>query len=55
MSTLSPLACDQTGRLPPKTDGSYFIYHDFVHFGKQHSRQIAVLPSVVLSQQCCEA
>ena len=32
-----------------------FIHHDFVQFGKQHSRYKAILPSIVLSQQCCDA
>ena len=27
--------------------------HDFVQFVKQHSRYKAILPSIVLSQQCC--
>jgi len=33
---------------------SIFIHHNFVKFGKQHSRYMAILSSVVLSQQCCE-
>jgi len=41
------------GDRPPKTYESNFI-HDFVQFGKQHARYNAILPSVVLSQQCCE-
>jgi len=40
--------------LPPKTYVSNFINHDFVQFRKQHSRYKAILPSIVLSQQCCE-
>ena len=31
-----------------------FIHHDCTQFGKQHSRYKAILPSTVLSQQCCE-
>ena len=42
------------GDCPPKTYGSNFIYHNFVQFGKQHSRHTAILSSIVLSQQCCE-
>jgi len=38
---------------PPKTYESNFIRHDFVQFGKQHSRYKAISPSIVLSQQCC--
>jgi len=39
---------------PLKTYESNFIHHDFAQFGKQHSRYKAILPSIVLSQQCCE-
>jgi len=39
---------------PPKTYENNFIHHDFANFGKQHSRYKAILPSIVLSQQCCE-
>jgi len=39
---------------PPKTYESNFFRHDFVQFGKQHSRCKAILLSVVLSQQSCE-
>jgi len=42
------------GDLPPKTYESNSIHHDFVQFGKQHSRYKAILPSIVLSQKCCE-
>jgi len=38
----------------PRTYESNFIHHDFVQFGKQHSRYKAILSSIVLSQQCCE-
>ena len=31
-----------------------FIHRDCARFGKQHSRYKAILPSIVLSQQCCE-
>jgi len=36
----------------PKTYESNFIHHNVVHFGKQHSRHKAILPLIVLSQQC---
>jgi len=39
---------------PPKTYESIFIHHNFVKFGKQHSRYKAILSSTVLSQRCCE-
>ena len=39
---------------PPKIYESNFFHHDFVQFGKQHSRYKAIFPSIVLSQQCCE-
>jgi len=42
------------GDRPPKTYEINFIHHDFVQFGKQHSRYKAILPSIILSQQCCE-
>jgi len=38
----------------PKTYESTFIHHDFVQFGKQHSRYKAILSSIVFAQQCCE-
>ena len=38
---------------PPKIYEINFIPHDFVQFGKQHSRYRAILPSIVLSQQYC--
>jgi len=38
----------------PKTYEGNFIQHDFLQFGKQHSRYKAVLPSIVLSQQFCD-
>ena len=38
----------------PQTHKSNFNHHDFVQFGKQHSRCKAILSSIVLSQQCCE-
>ena len=40
---------------PLKTYESNFVHHAFVQFGKQHSHFKAILPSTVLSQQCCEA
>ena len=39
----------------PKTYESNFIHRDFVQIGKQQSRYEAILPLIVLSQQCCEA
>jgi len=39
---------------PPKTKESNFIHHDFLLFGKQHSRYKAILSSIVLSQHFCE-
>ena len=40
---------------PPKTYESNFIHHVFLpSFGIQYSRFKANLPSIVLSQQCCE-
>jgi len=44
----------QGGNHPPKTYESKYIHHDFVQFAKQHSRLKAILPSTVLSQQCCK-
>jgi len=39
---------------PPKNYESNFFHHDFVQFGKHHSRYKAILQSIVLSQQCCD-
>jgi len=39
---------------PPKTCESNFIYHDFVRLGKQHSQFKVILPSIILSQLCCD-
>jgi len=39
---------------PPKTYERNFIHQDFVQFGKKRSRYKAILPSIVLSQKCCE-
>jgi len=39
---------------PPETYETNFIHHDFVQFGKQHSRCKNILPSIVLTQQSCE-
>ena len=44
----------QGGDCPPATYESNFIHHDIVQFRKRHSRYEAILPSIVLSQQCCE-
>ena len=38
----------------PKTSESNFIHHEFLQFGKQHSRYKAILPSTLLSQECCK-
>jgi len=35
---------------PPKTIERNYIHHDFVQFGKQHSRHKAILSSIVLSR-----
>jgi len=43
------------GDHPPKNYESNFIHHNFVQFGKQHSRYKAILSSIFLSKQCCEA
>ena len=43
------------GDRPPETYESNFIRHNFVQFGKLHSLHMAILSSIVLSQQCCEA
>jgi len=40
--------------LPPETYEGNFIHHAFVQFGKQHLRCKVIVPSIVLSQQCCE-
>jgi len=40
------------GDRPLKTYESNCFHQDFVQFGKQHYK--AILPSIVLSQQCCE-
>jgi len=40
--------------VPAKTCEISFIHHDFVLFGKQHSRYKAILSSIVLSQEWCE-
>ena len=37
-----------------KTYENNFIHHDFAQFGKQHTRYQAILPSIILSQGCCE-
>jgi len=44
----------QGGDRPLKTYESNFIHHDFVQFGRQHSRFKAILPSIVLPQQWYE-
>jgi len=38
---------------PHKIYESNFTHYDFVQFGKQHSRYQAIIPLIVLSQQCC--
>ena len=43
------------GRSPPKSYESNLIHHNFLKFGKQHLRHEAILLSIVLSQQFCEA
>ena len=39
---------------PPKSYENKFVHHNFVQFGKQHSRYKAILSPTVLSQLCCE-
>ena len=39
---------------PQKNYKSNFFEHDFIQIGKPHLRYKARLPSIVLSQQCCE-
>jgi len=41
------------GDCPPKNYESNFIHHDFVQFRKNYLRYKAILPSIVLSEQCC--
>ena len=38
---------------PPKTYENNFIHHEFLQFQKQYS-PMAILSSIILSQQCCE-
>jgi len=38
--------------VPLKTYKSNVIHHEFVQFGKQHSRYKTIMPVIVLSQQC---
>jgi len=40
---------------PPETYESNFIPNVFLQFRKKHSRNKAILLSIVLSQQCCES
>jgi len=54
LSTGADPGGEQLGRSPPKNYESNFFHHDFVQFVKQHSRYKAILPSIVLSQQCCD-
>jgi len=37
-----------------ETYESNFIDHDFAQFGKHHSRYKTILPTIILSQGCCE-
>ena len=45
------------GRSPPphETYKNNFIHDNFLQLEKQHPQHKAILPSIVLSQQCCEA
>jgi len=52
---VSGLQWGRGGSRPRKTCESNFIHHDFVHFGKQHSRWKSILSSIVLPHQCCVA
>jgi len=46
---------DPRGERPPlKPKKVSFFHHDFVEFGRKHSRYKGILPSIVLSPQCCE-
>jgi len=46
---------DPRGRSSPlKAYESNLFHHDFAQCGKQHSRCKVILPSIILSQQCCE-
>jgi len=40
--------------VPPKTHKITLLTMIFIQFGKYHSRYKAILPSIVLSHQCCE-
>ena len=40
--------------VPPKTYENNCIHRECVQFGRQNLRWEAILPSTVLSQQCCE-
>jgi len=42
------------GDAPLKTFESNFIHHDILQFEEQHLRYKTILPSIVLSQNCCE-
>jgi len=39
---------------PPTTCESNFVHHDFVQFGKEHSRYKVILPPTGLSEQGCK-
>jgi len=45
---------EDLGDCPLKTYESNFIHREFLQFGKQHSQYKAILPTIVLSQQCCD-
>ena len=36
-----------------RTVESHFIYHNFLQFGRKHSRYKIIRSSTVLSKQCC--
>ena len=44
----------ERGDRPPQNLRKYLFHNEFVQSGKQHSRYKGILPSIVLSQQCCE-
>ena len=45
---------DPGGAIAPLKPTKITIHHDFLQFGKQHSRHKAVLSSILLSQHCCK-
>ena len=58
LNVVSDGAADPGGAIsaiaPLETYESNFIHHDFVQCRNEHWRYKVILPSTVLSQQCCE-